>query len=1168
MMQTSAHSESDDRSISSGTSGDKASGRGDISTSNASSKSEQEMLEEKEAMFKNESAQVTKLKRFVLLIMILAGIAISAVIFVVSSKGNVVAFESDYNGSAEKLLATFQEIAEQRLGAISSLSVALTAHALDRDSNWPHITLSYFQERALMTRYLSGTLLVTVNPLVAEDERDAWENYSFASEAADWHKDGHAYQMQLGYENYGIAFNTSDIVQRTTLDPSLNISTGIANHIFNVNDSGEALFDRSKGPYLPTWQTSPVFLRTLVNENLLQDPDGAKYANSTISTSTVVVGGFEYPRDETEFKIYSILISIAKKRKFTYKGSPLTRVYIPVFDSFDDATKKPVAVMTALIRWVSFFDNVLPKQVRGIDMVLESTCSDIDGDIYTFSITGHEPEPIGAGDRHDVKFAQYARMATMADVESVDDGSLHGIKLNQEECVFQMTSYPNQVMLDDYQTNLPALITFAVAMVFAFTFAMFLVYDKLVERRQNLVLQRAEQTTAIVQSLFPKSVADKLIQETRDMDPLASKNQRLNKFLSGDEQAAKTIADLFPECTVLFADISGFTAWSSTRDPSQVFQLLEAIYNSFDDIAKSRKVFKVETIGDCYVAVTGLPDPQANHAVIMARFASECMIKIKEVTQRLETTLGPDTAELCMRVGMHSGPVTAGVLRGDKSRFQLFGDTVNTASRMESTGTRERIQVSQETANKLTLAGKGHWLSPREDTVNAKGKGVLQTYWLRTQSKQKAGSVASSGGTHSSDNDIVLDSDIPANAEANEVLKRDRKVDWMTELLGEYLKQIHGHRIATPMTKPADFQMPEDLIGINEVVEAILLPHYDAKKEAIEGDWHEIEIEPVVMGQLREYVSIIASMYRENPFHNFEHACHVTMSVAKHLKRIATPELEFNEDDKKACKSKGAAMALIHDYTHGINSDPITHFAIVFSGLIHDVDHRGISNMQLEKEEPALAAHFKHQSLAEQNSLEIAWTLLMSEQFAALRQSLFATKEEFLRFRQVMVNAVMATDIFDKELNQLRKNRWEKAFSSEVVPNVDKNTLRATIVLEHIIQASDVSHTMQHWHIYRKWNRLLFKELTMAYRAGKMAADPASFWMKGELGFFDGYIIPLAKKLMECKVFGVNSDECLNYAVRNRAEWEVRGEEIVAEMVKEFADWEPSSSSDNDKLFL
>ena len=80
-------------------------------------------------------------------------------------------------------------------------------------------------------------------------------------------------------------------------------------------------------------------------------------------------------------------------------------------------------------------------------------------------------------------------------------------------------------------------------------------------------------------------------------------------------------------------------------------------------------------IGDSYVAVTGLPDPQEDHAVIMVRFARDCRYKMDEVTGKLVLALGPDTCDLKMRFGLHSGPVTAGVLRGEKSRFQLFGDT-------------------------------------------------------------------------------------------------------------------------------------------------------------------------------------------------------------------------------------------------------------------------------------------------------------------------------------------------------------------------------------------------------------------------------------------------------------------------------------------------------------
>jgi class 3 adenylate cyclase len=88
------------------------------------------------------------------------------------------------------------------------------------------------------------------------------------------------------------------------------------------------------------------------------------------------------------------------------------------------------------------------------------------------------------------------------------------------------------------------------------------------------------------------------------------------------------IAELYPETTVLFADLAGFTSWSSTRQPTQVFTLLETLYGAFDAIAKQRGVFKVETIGDCYVAVVGLPTPRAHHAVVMARFAADCRAKM------------------------------------------------------------------------------------------------------------------------------------------------------------------------------------------------------------------------------------------------------------------------------------------------------------------------------------------------------------------------------------------------------------------------------------------------------------------------------------------------------------------------------------------------------------
>jgi class 3 adenylate cyclase len=116
----------------------------------------------------------------------------------------------------------------------------------------------------------------------------------------------------------------------------------------------------------------------------------------------------------------------------------------------------------------------------------------------------------------------------------------------------------------------------------------------------------------------------------------------------------------------------------------------------------------------------------------MAKYARDCLLTVQQLLPALAEDLGPDTLTLGLRIGLHSGPVTAGVLRGDKARFELFGDTVNTTSRMESTGEKDRIHLSEQTAALLSAQGRGHWLIARDEVVAAKGKGELKTFWLDT----------------------------------------------------------------------------------------------------------------------------------------------------------------------------------------------------------------------------------------------------------------------------------------------------------------------------------------------------------------------------------------------------------------------------------------------------
>jgi class 3 adenylate cyclase len=822
--------------------------------------------------------------------------------------------------------------------------------------------------------------------------------------------------------------------------------------------------------------------------------------------------------------------------------------------------------------------------------VINNAC----GQSFTYRIDGQETYYVGKGDLHDKSYNSLKQVYNINDVQQASSFTFRekAIPLNKDHCPYNLTVYPSRTLEDEYVTYKPALYTACVALAFVLISAVAITYDCVVQRRLKTVLDSALESRAIVSSLFPANVRDRLFEDDGKVqknertfgDSTDNKNPdkdrtlpshpaklRLKNFLhegpaAGAQDAnillTKPIADLFPHCTVLFADIAGFTAWSSEREPAQVFMLLQTIFHFFDNIARKWGVFKVETIGDCYVAVTGLPDPQQDHAIRMTKFARESLHKVTDLTHKLESTLGPDTGDLKMRFGLHSGPVTAGVLRGEKSRFQLFGDTVNTASRMEATGKKNFIQVSQSTADQLIQAGKESWITPREELVSAKGKGQIQTYWVTSKTRrntsssgtdpESASGSGSGSGLSSFDNATATPSvsnrKVPEHQPAqNKKLKR--LVDWQTDILSRLLKPVlaqRGNKSSKNIANPDTLLTKGDCV-LDEVAETLILPKFDAIVAKANVDPNSIELSPAVTSQLRDFVTVTARRYLDNPFHNFEHASHVTMSASKLLNRIVIPEdVDYQRKSAKAIASD------LHDYTYGITSDPLTQFAVIFCALIHDVDHRGVSNFQLGNEIPEMATKYKNRGLAEQNSVDIAWDLLMEPQYQDLQKAIFSNESELQRFRQLVVNLVMSTDIFDKDSKALRNSRWEKAFhrdpSALPLPEEETLNLKATIVIEHIIQAADVAHTMQHWHVYQKWNERLFQEMFVAFEQGRSPNDPSSGWYKGELWFFDNYVIPLAKKLDECNVFGVASDEGLNYALANRAEWAVKGEGIVTTM--------------------
>jgi class 3 adenylate cyclase/HAMP domain-containing protein len=227
------------------------------------------------------------------------------------------------------------------------------------------------------------------------------------------------------------------------------------------------------------------------------------------------------------------------------------------------------------------------------------------------------------------------------------------------------------------------------------------------EHLEDLVAQRTKELSS------EKATSERLLLNVLPM-PIADR-------LKGGETL---IVDRFDAVSVMFADIVGFTSMSSKTSPEKLVTMLNSLFRSFDDLAERHGIEKIKTIGDAYMAVAGVPEPIADHAVAMALMAMDMLDVVHAYAREHGIALD-------IRIGIHSGSVVAGVIGTKKFIYDLWGDTVNTASRMESHGMPGRVQVSEVTAAALG----GQFELEDRGPVEIKGKGKMHTFLIAAQRK-------------------------------------------------------------------------------------------------------------------------------------------------------------------------------------------------------------------------------------------------------------------------------------------------------------------------------------------------------------------------------------------------------------------------------------------------
>lgn len=554
--------------------------------------------EEEVRIGKGETKAVNALKLFVVVLLVIVAGGVSGTVYHFGREHENEIFRSDFQDHAVKVIESFKHNSFRRKEALDSLAGEIELFAKTTGSEWPNIVMPDFEKRAAFAVLLSNVMSITFMPFVHSDKLAAWE--SFSVQHQDW------LPRSLSKQGHVTADNDEENLQ-VLYDLVGENEVSIPPHVYSLEEP-EMHVRHQANLYLPWWQFYPAFpVSNIVNTDLYTDSTMTEGFNAFFDAGTCITGA-AWDASSAQGMRPAVLnlflnrLTYPGVKSYTYEAGPISDIYVSVKDGEGDA-RGLVGALTASIYWQVYFENVLPDNARGVIARLENSC----GQAYTFEINGAAATYLGEGDLHNPAYDDMAVSTGMGAFlgKYEDPATLH-----PGHCIYGVTVYPSSTMENIYRTREPVQFTLILISTFGVTCLVFLLYDCVVEKRQKVVMKTAVRSTKVVQSLFPAVVRERLyegdathsgtdaVSETF-LDPeMTERSSDSSNSMADDGGFAKStaIADLYPNCTVLFADIAGFTAWSAGRQPTEVFRLLETIYGVFDKIAKRRGVFKIETM--------------------------------------------------------------------------------------------------------------------------------------------------------------------------------------------------------------------------------------------------------------------------------------------------------------------------------------------------------------------------------------------------------------------------------------------------------------------------------------------------------------------------------------------------------------------------------------------